>query len=342
MLSYGITSFTVASVRKPDISVLSALSAEGLLKQRVRGCIVWNAAPAEQNRDSEDMISTRARYAQPRFATDCVKIFLDGVPTESHTGAMLEPYADAHAGAGDQRPEKGILMIPQDVLDRVVARFDREGLNVKFHAAGDAAVRAAIDAVAVARRINGYGGAMHDVGHSTFVSRADIPRVRELHMSWEFSPYIWYPTPIAAVDVRKAVGDERMKRWVPIREAIDTGALVAVGSDWSVVPSVNPWLGMETLVTRQMPGGSGETLGEQERITLHEAFRLFTENGAALMRQRDKVGSIELGMHADLVVTASNPFEVPITRLHATEVRMTFIDGEKVFDESSPPRLEAR
>lgn len=341
MLSFGITSFTVASVRTPDIGPLSALSEEGLIKQRVRGCIVWAPQPQDVNRMGEMLIAARGTYARPRFSPDCVKLFLDGVPTESHTGAMLEPYEDAKSDRDDDRPGKGLLLIPQDILDKAVTRFDRQGLHIKFHAAGDAAVRAAIDAVAAARKANGSGGPMHHVGHSTFVSLADIPRVREVEMAWEFSPYIWYPTPIAAVDILAAVGEQRMRRWVPIRDALDSGALVVAGSDWSVVPSVNPWLAIETMVTRQMPGGSEDTLGIRESVSLDDAFRILTENGARLMGHRDEVGSIEVGMHADVIVTETNPFEVPITEVHSTKVRMTFIDGEKVFDAASPPRLTA-
>ena len=341
MLSFGITSFTVASVRTPDIGPLSALSEQGLIKQRVRGCIVWAPAPEEVNSMGESLLAARSNYSQPRFSPDCVKIFLDGVPTESHTGAMLAPYEDATTDPSDDRPEKGMLLFSQDVLDKAVTRFDRQGLHIKFHAAGDAAVRAAIDAVAAARVANGTGGPLHHVGHSTFVDPADIPRVREVDMAWEFSPYIWYPTPMAAVDILAAVGAERMKRWVPIKDALDTGALVVAGSDWSVVPSVNPWLAMETMVTRQLPGGSNETLGLQESVTLEDAFRILSENGARLMGHRDKVGSIEVGMRADVIVTETNPFDVPITSVHATKVRMTFIDGEKVFDAASPPRLTA-
>ncbi|MBL4894201.1 MAG: amidohydrolase family protein, partial [Emcibacter sp.] len=148
------------------------------------------------------------------------------------------------------------------------------------------------------------------------------------------------PTPIGA-DIQVAVGDERMKRWMPIRDALDTGANVVVGSDWSVVPSVNPWLAMETLVTRQKPGGSTEILGAQERISLTEAFRVFTDNAARLMGHRDLVGAIEVGLHADLIITATNPFTMPITELHDMKVKMTFIDGEKVYDAASPPPLTA-
>ena len=70
-----------------------------------------------------------------------MKIFLDGVPTDSHTAAMLEPYQGTVAGREDEASRRGLLLIPQDVLNRAVTRFDRMGLTVKFHAAGDAAVR---------------------------------------------------------------------------------------------------------------------------------------------------------------------------------------------------------
>ena len=150
-------------------------------------------------------------------------------------------------------------------------------------------------------------------------------------MAWEFSPYIWFPTPMAAIDIRKAVGDERMKRWVPIRDALDTGALVAAGSDWPVVPLVDPWLAVETMVTRQVPGGSEETLGLQGQVRLEDALRIMTWNGARLMGQGDKVGTIEVGKEADLVVTSQNPFDVASTEVHRTKVEMTFIAGERVY-----------
>lgn len=224
MLSYGITSYTIASVREPDLLPLSQLSAEGLIKQRVRGCIVWPGD--ELNPRSEQLIEARHQFETSRLKLDCVKMFLDGVPTESHTGAMVAPYEGS--------TELGMLMIPQGALERGVARYDRQGLHIKFHAAGDGAVRAGIDAVEAARTSNGYGGQSHHIGHSTFVHPDDIPRAVPAHLAWGFSPYIWYPTPMAAVDVANAVGKQRMLRWLPIREAIDTGALVMVGSDWSI------------------------------------------------------------------------------------------------------------
>jgi predicted amidohydrolase YtcJ len=340
MLSYGITSFNDAGVNGENIGVMADLAEKGVLKQRVTGCIRWAAPGAPGHEESVAMIRDRAFYRKGRFSPSCVKIVLDGVPTESHTAAMLAPYVDAHPHGGGS--DTGLLMIPQDVLNRAVAEFDRQGLLIKFHAAGDAAVRAAIDAVTHARKVNGFGGPMHDVGHNSFVDLADFPRARDAQMTWEFSPYIWYPTPIAAQDIRRAVGDERMKRWIPIRDAVESGALVVAGSDWSVVPSVNPWLAIETMVTRQIPGGSTETLGEGQRIDLDTAFRIFTENGAAQLGQRGQWGAIEPGVMADFIVTERNPFKVPITEVNATKVLRTYIEGELVYDAANPPPLTAR
>jgi hypothetical protein len=334
MLSFGITSFTEASIRPDNMPTFASLAANGTLKQRVRGCIVW--APGDV--EGETLIKTRATFTRGRFKPDCVKIFMDGVPTESHTAAMLEPYKGT---PNPHAPAKGLLLITPELLNPAVARFDRMGLQIKFHAVGDAAVRTAIDAVAYARNVNGLGGAAHEIGHNTFIDPADLPRGNALGLTWEMSPYIWYPVPITDVDIRNAVGETMMERIWPIKDAVDTGANVVAGSDWSIVPSANPWLAIETMVTRQVPGGGGKTIAPSQRITLEQAMRIFTENGAVLMGDRDLVGSLEVGMRADFVVTETNPFKVPITQVHATKVKMTFVDGEKVFDAASPPKLTA-
>src|SRR5262249_10651424 len=112
---------------------------------------------------------------------------------------------------------------------------------------------------------------------------------------------------------------------------IDAGALVVAGSDWSVVPSVNPWIGIETLVTRQVPGGSANSFGAGEAISVAEALDLFTAHAARQERRSDPVGRIEVGMLADLIVVDRNPYEIPVTQLHDTKVLMTFIGGEPVY-----------
>ena len=333
MLAYGITSLTDAAVDEPIMQAYATLADEGALKQRVRGCVLWHptlfSAPSG---GMSDPILRRNLYARARFTPDCVKIILDGVPTDGHTAAMVEPYADA--SRLDEARARGLLMVPQKLLDAAVTDFDKRGLTVKFHAAGDAAVRAGLDAIEAARKANGFTGLLHDVGHNSFVQKEDIARARALHATFEMSPYIWYPNPIIP-DIEKAIGPERMKRWIPVKDAIDSGALVVPGSDWAVVPSVNPWIAIETLVTRQMPGGGGRPLGEGQRITLKQAMDLFTVNAARQMGQANILGSIRPGFLADVIVLDRNPFRIPITDVHRTTVRTVIIGGQVVLDAAS-------
>ena len=337
MLAHGITAFTVASVRDPDIDPLADLARSGAIRQHVRGCIVWAPGPSAAFDMGERLIAARARYASARFSPDCVKIFLDGVPTESHTGAMLAPYVDAPHGAPAALPPNGLLLVPQAALDAAVTRFDAMGLAVKFHAAGDAAVRAGVGAIAAARAANGMNGPRHVIGHSTFIDPADVPRLVPLNGAWEFSPYLWYPTPIASVDITRAVGPARMARWMPVAEAVASGATVVAGSDWSVVPSVNPWPAIEAMVTRQRPGGSAERLAPAEAVPLAQALAIFTEGGAALLPGTPRAGRIAPGWRADLIVVDRNPFRIPVTQIHRTRVVYTLIDGAVVYDRHRAP-----
>lgn len=338
MLSFGITSFTEAAIgfvagSDADLDTYAAVAKAGILKQRTTLCLTWSPG----NEEAERVIAMRNVYARNGISPTCVKIFLDGVPTDGHTAAMLEPYQGTVEGRDDEASRKGLLFVDQEVLNAAVTRFDRMGLTVKFHAAGDAAVRAGLNAIEAARKANGFSGLMHNPGHCTFVAKDDIARARALGATFEVSPYLWGPSPINDA-ITAAVGDELIRRVWPVREMLDAGALVVPGSDWSVVPSVSPWIGVETLVTREMPGGSAKSFGKGEAISLAEALDLFTVNAAAQERMADKVGRIEVGMLADVIVVEPNPYKVAITRVHDTHVNMTFIGGKKVFDAAAAPR----
>ncbi len=332
MLSYGITAYTEAANgfvggALREAALYADLSAEGEIRQRIRVCLQWR--PDDPTTDA--LIADRAQYESELVRFDCVKIFLDGVPTDSHTAAMLEPYAQELPGRDDRASRYGMLLVDQDALDEAVTRFDREGLTVKFHAAGDAAVRAGLDAIAAARAANGPEGPRHNVGHCTFIAEDDVPRAKPIGATFELSPYLWAPTPIND-DITRAVGEARIRRVWPMREVIDSGALVIAGSDWAVVPSVNPWPAIETLVTRESPGGSAASFGKAEAISVAEAIDLFTANAARQRGREGELGALASGFLADLVVVAPNPYEAAPTDLHRTRVRMTFLEGELVYE----------
>lgn len=333
LLSYGVTSLTDAMVGSVLLDAYDQLYDQGRLAQRVRGCIVYGKELGK-GAAFEKVLADRARYARPRIKTDCVKLFMDGVPTESHTAAMIDPYATGIDDVSkDPARLRGLLLLPPEELNPLVARLDKLGLTIKFHSVGDRASQVALDAIARARAANGAGGPAHDLGHLTFIRAEDIARAKALNVALEYSPYLWFPQPIND-DIIKAIGPARIERVWPVREGVAAGALVLAGSDWEVVPNPNPWIGIETLVTRRAPAGvrAGESFGPGEAITLRQAIDIFTINAARHMGEGARLGSLEPGKLADFIVIDRDPFEIPITEVHAIKTQQVYIGGRKVFD----------
>jgi len=325
LAGFGVIGFVEAMAYRDDLTVYAALADKGILKQRVQACIAFSES-GKPNPEFERTLAMRKQFARATFNADCVKVFADGVPTESHTGAMLADYQAGQPNA----PAKGLLLFDPAAMAADVTRWDKLGVTVMFHAAGDRAVRAALDAIAAARKANGMGGPIHQVGHSTFVDPADMPRFKALNTAVEYSPYLWDPQPIND-DITSAVGSPRIDRVWPIREGFESGALVIAGSDWAVVPSPNPWIGIETAVTRRNPGGGTRSYGLKEAITLRQAVTMFTIDAARRMGMGSKAGSLEPGKLADFIVLDRDPFAIPVTEIHQTAVLETWVGGKQVF-----------
>jgi predicted amidohydrolase YtcJ len=275
----------------------------------------------------DDIDRVRAAHHSNLVATDFVKIYLDGVPTAARTAAMLEPYlprADGTRGSGD-------LHVNPDVLARDVVELDRRGYTIKMHAAGDRAIREGLDAIAAARRANPEGRLRHELAHAGYIAPEDIGRFAELNAVAEFSPVIWYPSPI--IDAVIEVIGERAKHYFPIRTLVASGAPLAAGSDWpSVVPSMDPWGGIQAMVTRSDPyHASTRTLWPEEAIGLADALRIYTLGGAAALRREAQTGSIVVGKSADFIVLDGNLFKMPPSQISAARVQMTFFEGRMVY-----------
>jgi predicted amidohydrolase YtcJ len=326
LLSKGITGITDAMVFEDSLVAYDSLADSNRLHQHVRTCIAYSHA-GKIVPGFEELLARRQNFARATFHPDCVKVFNDGVPTESHTAAMLDIYADSHASA----PPLGVLLVEPPIINAAVAKWDKMGLTTLFHAAGDRAVRTAIEAVEFARKENGMDGPRHQVGHSTFVAKEDFVRAKEAKATIEFSPYLWYPTPIND-DITKAIGSPRIDRVWPIKDGVESGTLIVAGSDWAVVPSPDPWLAIETAVTRRQPGGGGAAFGADEAVSVAQAVNMFTINGATQLGLQDVTGTLEVGKLADFVVVDRNPFKVSATDIHNTKVEKTYFAGALVYE----------
>ena len=253
-----------------------------------------------------------------------IKIWQDGV-IETHTAALLEPYSDRSDGF------RGYLQNSPDNLKKAVVALDAAGFQIHFHTIGDRAIRVALDALEKAKNINGGRDSRHHLSHIQQFDPADIPRFAELNVVANFQP-LWAIQDNYITDLTwPRLGNERSKWLYPIGTIQRTGARIGFGSDWYVT-SVNPLDGIEAAVTRLEPNGlTNIPLGNNEEITLSQAIENYTINSAYVNFLDEKVGSIEVGKQADLVILDRNLFAIPTSEINEAKVVATLFEGRLVY-----------
>lgn len=325
--AFGVVAMKDALADGYAVRAYAALDRAGKLNLRVGTSRPWHATWTETDAEEAHNLEHWADDQTAHVRTGFAKIFVDGIPP-TRTAAMLVPYLpDAKHGAGF----KGEINHGQANLDAAVARLDKLGLTVKMHATGDGSLRAALDAVAHARKVNGASGLRHEVAHAELIDDADLPRFAALDAIAELSPILWYPSPLVEA-MAGVMGRDRAERFWPIKSLAAAGARMVYGSDWpSVVPSPNPWPGLEAMVTRADPYGHAPgTLGAAQAIDLPTAIAIFTRNGAYALRMEADAGTIETGKLADFIVLERNLFEIRPADISETRVLETVFEGRVV------------
>jgi hypothetical protein len=332
----GITSFQDALVyltgnnAYSELNAYRALDERGELSARVVASLYWDPTKGEEQ--IQRLQEARADYTGGRLRATTVKIFQDGV-IENHTAALLEPYIGGASG-------RGMHMVEPEALKSIVTRLDREDFQVHFHAIGDGAIRACLDAVETARLANGTSDGRHHISHIQLFDPDDIPRFRELDVVANFQPAWAYADAAITELTIPFIGPERARWNYPIGSVLRSGAVVAFGSDWSV-STPNPLEEIQVAVTRKgTEGGEWEVFIPEERIDLHDALAAFTINAAYVNHQEDRTGSIEVGKLADLVVLDRNLFEVEPSEISQAQVVLTLLGGKPVHGDLAT--LEAR
>ena len=329
MNKVGVTAIKDAMADSYALGAYRGLDQSGRLTMKVSASIPWRMAWTDVREKELENVALRADYATKNVGTDFIKIMLDGIPP-TRTAAMLKPYLP-DAKHGDNFLGK-LIHSPEQLTEDMIY-LDSQGLTVKIHATGDRAVRVALDAIEAARTTNGASGLMHEISHAELIHPEDIPRFKQLNVTAEFSPILWYPSPLVQVMAR-VIGEERANRFWPIKSLQEAGARLIYGSDWpSVVPDPNPWPGVEAMVTRRDPYGiAAGALWPEQAIDLAAAIRIFTINGAVAAKRADKTGSLEIGKSADFIILDQNIFQIPVEDISETRVLSTVVSGKEVYN----------
>lgn len=315
--SLGVTSVQDMSTGE-DAGLYQLLLERGELKTRIygmRSIVSW-----------ETLGKTGIRGA---FGGDWLRIgglkgFADG-SLGSSTALFFEPYSDA--------PEtRGLLfdqMLPEGVMLQRVEAADRAGLHVMIHAIGDEANKIILDLYETVAARNGARDRRFRIEHAQHLRPADIPRFGRQKVIASMQPYH------CADDGRwcdKRIGPERSKGTYAFRALLDSGAVLAFGSDWTVAP-LNPMEGLKAAVTRQtLDGKHPEGWVPDQKISLEEAIRAYTVGSAYAEFAEHVKGSLTPGKLADLVMLDRDIFKLHPAELDRVKVAMTMVDGKVVWE----------
>ncbi|AIF44271.1 amidohydrolase [Virgibacillus sp. SK37] len=254
-----------------------------------------------------------AGYGNDTLKIGAIKIFADGA-FGRRTALLSEAYTDAP-------DEFGNAIFEQPTLYEIVRKARELSMPIAVHVIGDQALENVLDVLDQFPAAAYRDRLIHvQVVREELISRLAVPtRIADIQPRFLVGDFPW---------VEERLGEKRMKLAYAWKTLIQSGIICAGGSDSPVEP-LNPLLGIHAAVKRRAPGEKHNGWYEQEKLTMVEAFRLFTEMGAYPTNEETIKGTISRGKLADMVVFSKDPFEMENPdELLETEVEMTIIGGE--------------
>jgi predicted amidohydrolase YtcJ len=252
-----------------------------------------------------------------------LKGFVDG-SLGSSTALFFDPYSD-------DPTKRGLLvadMFPEGIMRERLLAADRAGLQVAIHAIGDEANHIILDLFEEVMKKNGQRDRRWRIEHAQHLISGDFERFGKLRVIASVQPY-------HAIDdsrwAERKIGEERSRHTYAFQSFLESGAVLAFGSDWTVAP-VNPLTGIYAAVTRQtLDGGDPGGWFPEQKISLEEAIKGYTLNAAFTEFSEYLKGSLEEGKLADVVILDQNLFEISPKKILDTRVIMTVLDGKIIY-----------
>jgi predicted amidohydrolase YtcJ len=219
---------------------------------------------------------------------------------------------------------KGNITETQDELNAWVEEVHRAGIQVNCHANGDVAIDMYLTAFERAQSLLPRNDARPKVTHCTMVNDDLVRRLKAVNaVPALFTTYAYYNS-----DKFPFYGEEMMRHAMAFRSLLDAGIRANAGSDFYPGPFA-PLMGIQGMVTRK--GWDDTTWGLNQRISVSEAIRVNTINGAYASFEENDKGSISDGKLADFVVLADDPHTVSPDRIKDIRIVRTVVGGTTVY-----------
>ncbi len=336
----GVTSYTDAAIGPGGESFVSGvmsaefidiyreLMKEGLLTARVNILLLlgeYGGLTFDDLKSNLESLELPDDVAKEWINFPGIKIFADGIPP-TMTAWMNDDYLLGGHGSsvipGNTEEEQ------RDNLIEMIRFIHSKGFQVGVHATGDRAIDATVDGFVKSCEEKPGSDLRHYVIHGDFTSTEKAKMLAEINGGIAMQPYIG----VMISDYTPAiVGEERAAYEWPARTALDAGIKLTSSSD-APVTYPNWRLGIQAAVLREGLG-SGKVSGPEECITVEEAIRTYTINGAWQDHMEDIKGSIEVGKLADFCVIDKDILKIDLHEIGGISVIMTILGGKIVFNE---------
>lgn len=313
-LGYGITSVGEAAIRRSDeLAAYQELARDGELPVRV-----FTMMLIDETLEPMARLGLQTGFGDAWLRIGPAKLFQDG-SGGGRTAAMTTDYRNDPGN-------RGITIYDQEGLDERFARAHAAGFQLSAHAIGDRAIAMILDAYEAALGPAPDRGLRPRIEHAGLCTPEILDRMMRLGV-------VAVPQPSFAFYLGDSYVEnftsEQLACAYPARAWFDRGIVAAGSSDVPVVPC-DPFVGLRSATTRLTQ--DGQRMGPEQAVTIDEALRMFTVNGAYASFEETIKGSIGEGKLADLVVLDRDPRAVAPEELHTLRAEMTIVDGRVVFE----------
>jgi len=244
--------------------------------------------------------------------------------------AVYEPYLNYPTpdnygvihGYSNEQMENGEALADFAPL---VIKLHNAGMRCGIGAIGDRGIDFFLDAIEMAHNQNPREDVRHSLEHCSLPTMEALKRMKRLGVTSSTSVGFGWEL---GDQHRGFMGMERMKRYMPMKSFKEIGIVASGNADWSVC-SANVMEGIHVCVNRTSE--TGQDLSQNQAISVMDALRVYTWNGAYITHEEDIKGSIEPGKYADMTVLDRDILTCDTAEISDIKVLTTFIDGEIVY-----------
>jgi hypothetical protein len=257
-----------------------------------------------------------------------VKLWYDGSP---YTGSMYlkEPYLISDLttkGLGIAPGSRGGRVMEKQEFYDTVKKYHELGWQVSVHSQGDQATEEVMNAFEDIQSKSTVRNLRHRIEHLVMLSPEMQVKMKQLGMTPSFHVnHLYYYGRALKNDI---LGAKRAETMLPANSSRENGLYISLHADAPMFPE-KPLSLLQTAVTRQTR--EGEIIGVGEALPVMEGLKALTINAAWQLNMEKKIGSIEPGKYADLIILDNNPLKAAPQSLRDIQVLNTFINGKEVW-----------